>query len=648
MSGVNIYIRFAKRTRAAEVDVASVLSADQIAAAETVAGMLAKGGEVVIQLPVTDNFDQLARATLKAVFEAMPENKRTGVSFATGLTSTDISRKGGDVSLIITDKSQQQTGEGKRWIDLSETDTIAVADMLSKKTGQRYSLDTDALRGQQENRVRYMVDTTVGEGLLEPISDQRFQQLSAKNDNTYLVTNRTDLEKHVRSALTGDKKANIEIGVLPRDAAIKINEDIPNLPASFNGMLLRPYLQYAVEVSYDSMRHLRNEHGFTENEVVDYVLRIPDVLRNHDSVHFSWFEMHDGRQAGIRFKSSIPNGFNVVYELVSKKRNVLQLKTDYEKVIGPVYPAKSQMRSGVTSETASILALNDSLADSQKKSNTPAEHSLDEEYLDLAEKYKSGTATKAETEQLRKAVDQAARKAGYTTKAYHGTTADFTKFDKSKIGSATDEGVYGRGFYFSTSRQQSEQYSKGKAPMEVFLNTGNQLLLNDHSSVEELADLLNMSESNLTQDRSTGVVRPLYSQVNQFAAHVQEAGYDSVRADYGASDEIVMFDSDRIKSADPVTYDEKGNIIPLSERFNAKNKDIRYSIDDDTIRQAFTVIDTAGIEDGLEALKDGVRVTGQMHGPDAEKPVDIEKDHTQNELRRRRGFRPVERHSTAG
>ena len=208
-------------------------------------------------------------------------------------------------------------------------------------------------------------------------------------------------------------------------------------------------------------------------------------------------------------------------------------------------------------------------------------YSIDTEYMDLAEKYKSGTATKSEAEQLQKAVDQAARKAGYTTKAYHGTTSDFTKFDKSKIGSATDEGVYGRGFYFSPSRQQSEHYSKGKAPMEVFLNTGNQLLLNDHSSVEELADLLNMSESNFTQDRSTGVVRPLYSQVNQFAAHVQEAGYDSVRADYGASDEIVMFDSDRIKSASPVTYDDKGNIIPLSERFNAQSDDIRNSIDED-------------------------------------------------------------------
>ena len=31
-----------------------------------------------------------------------------------------------------------------------------------------------------------------------------------------------------------------------------------------------------------------------------------------------------------------------------------------------------------------------------------------------------------------------------------------------------------------------------------------------------------------------------------------------------------------VKSADAVTYDDKGKVIPLSERFNAKNDDIRY------------------------------------------------------------------------
>jgi hypothetical protein len=41
--------------------------------------------------------------------------------------------------------------------------------------------------------------------------------------------------------------------------------------------------------------------------------------------------------------------------------------------------------------------------------------------------------------------------------------------------------------------------------------------------------------------------------------------------------------SEDIKSADLVTYDDDGNIIPLSERFKSNNDDIRYSLADDGI-----------------------------------------------------------------
>lgn len=48
--------------------------------------------------------------------------------------------------------------------------------------------------------------------------------------------------------------------------------------------------------------------------------------------------------------------------------------------------------------------------------------------------------------------------------------------------------------------------------------------------------------------------------------------------DGGYGDLVISFDSERIKSADLVTYDDNGKIIPLNKRFNAKNNDIRYSL----------------------------------------------------------------------
>lgn len=41
---------------------------------------------------------------------------------------------------------------------------------------------------------------------------------------------------------------------------------------------------------------------------------------------------------------------------------------------------------------------------------------------------------------------------------------------------------------------------------------------------------------------------------------------------------IPLGDSNSVKSSDPVTYDDNGNVIPLSQRFNPESRDIRYSL----------------------------------------------------------------------
>lgn len=49
-----------------------------------------------------------------------------------------------------------------------------------------------------------------------------------------------------------------------------------------------------------------------------------------------------------------------------------------------------------------------------------------------------------------------------------------------------------------------------------------------------------------------------------------------------AGDVYIFFRPEEdVKSADPVTYDDAGNVIPLSERFNSSNNDIRYSLMED-------------------------------------------------------------------
>ena len=42
------------------------------------------------------------------------------------------------------------------------------------------------------------------------------------------------------------------------------------------------------------------------------------------------------------------------------------------------------------------------------------------------------------------------------------------------------------------------------------------------------------------------------------------------------TDEYIVDNPRQIKSADPVTYDDDGHVIPLSKRFDFTNPDIRY------------------------------------------------------------------------
>lgn len=63
---------------------------------------------------------------------------------------------------------------------------------------------------------------------------------------------------------------------------------------------------------------------------------------------------------------------------------------------------------------------------------------------------------------------------------------------------------------------------------------------------------------------------------NEFSVSLKSRGYDGILQSQNG-DEAVVFDSSQIKNSDAITYDDNGNVIPLSDRFNATEKDTRYS-----------------------------------------------------------------------
>lgn len=156
------------------------------------------------------------------------------------------------------------------------------------------------------------------------------------------------------------------------------------------------------------------------------------------------------------------------------------------------------------------------------------------------------SVNRGDMETAQKMVDQAAKAAGYAIKAYHGTDAEsFHVYDKGRIGSASGVSILGDGFYFAEKKKVAAQY--GKHVHAVYLKQGN-----PYAATSDDAYKLN-------------------------TAKLEADGYDGVKMPVKDGSIYMVLDPEQIKSADPVTYDDQGNVIPLSERFKPTSNDIRYS-----------------------------------------------------------------------
>ena len=107
---------------------------------------------------------------------------------------------------------------------------------------------------------------------------------------------------------------------------------------------------------------------------------------------------------------------------------------------------------------------------------------------------------------------------------YHGTKSDFDEFSRRKIGSATDPGLYGTGFYFSDHEGTSRNY--GDRVIKAHLNIKNPLNLGDFNSKESLAEHLRISPDILSD--SGGFIHPTTSHTSSFSSALRYAGYDGV------------------------------------------------------------------------------------------------------------------------
>lgn len=190
-------------------------------------------------------------------------------------------------------------------------------------------------------------------------------------------------------------------------------------------------------------------------------------------------------------------------------------------------------------------------------------------------------------EAAKKMVDEAAKRAGYNVgPVWHGSeTKDIKIF-------AGDRGVG----WFTDDRKHATVYARtdregGKISGKVYaayIKMEDPFLLrsdaNDVMTLDQFEDEIGFSltkntlKGRLTTYSVWEMTDPNYT---SFLSDIEDKGYDAVAVMdtfKGRNAETFLpLNPSQIKSADPVTYDDKGNVIPLSERFKEETPDIRYA-----------------------------------------------------------------------
>ena len=194
----------------------------------------------------------------------------------------------------------------------------------------------------------------------------------------------------------------------------------------------------------------------------------------------------------------------------------------------------------------------------------------DSEYLNLAQNPEKNR------EALSRMVENAAKEAGYTRLFFHGS---------KKGGGFT---VFRDWQYFTENREYAKRYANRENPgslYETYVKMENPF----DTRIPEVRELFEQArqEYGMGELQENGL--PDWTDGYDIADYIDENDlpYDGIILDEGGDMvngkpvsrglSYVIRDSSQVKSADAVTYDDNGNVIPLSQRFDMGKENIRYS-----------------------------------------------------------------------
>lgn len=194
----------------------------------------------------------------------------------------------------------------------------------------------------------------------------------------------------------------------------------------------------------------------------------------------------------------------------------------------------------------------------------------DSEYMELAKDPEKNRG------RLQKMVEDAAKEAGYTRLFYHGSKngGGFTQFRDWQ--------------YFTENRGYAQRYAErgnDNSLYTTFVKLENPF----DTRIDAVRDIYEDARMEYGMGELLENGLPDWTDGYDIADYIDEndLDYDSIVLDEGGDMvngepvsrglSYVVRKSNQVKYADAVTYDDNGNVIPLSQRFDTAKEDIRYS-----------------------------------------------------------------------
>nr|DAX06290.1 MAG TPA: chromosome segregation ATPase [Caudoviricetes sp.] len=437
----------------------------------------------------------------------------------------------------------------------------------------------DALADAVRNRANKNAAEN-GDGAKYSLRSYSEQQLRNWENSKRIVVYSSEAQlrefiKDARAGRIGGRK--MYFGMVPQNLAQKIMSETGINVDGYNCSLSAYEIQKIFKDHGNAAtERLRGQRAVTEDDVA----AIPEILQNADTIVPS-DKKYNGKPA-IQFTKN-GNGKVTLVAVVSDKHLDLFVQTMYAGIKkGNLATPTGEQAPINTPEASRSTVSNNSIRSSSENSNTKIKKSeRDAEYLSAVKR--------GDLETARSMVNEAAEDAEYDITAYHvSMNGAFNVFDRNRLGentvdyaddAATAATAY-LGFWFSDHDVSKPTRSYGMIPGDarqfrlkaeilypIALQTLHDELLNEYISEDAI------------EQYSAGEYSAIREAAEEYAAELQRRGYSGLEvwdSELGGTS-YVMFDPEQIKSAEPVVYDDNGKVIPLSERFNSKSRDVRYS-----------------------------------------------------------------------